>query len=89
VNAPSTWRLPAHATATQFNTLLSQLGDASCIDASALARFDTSTLALLLEARRRARHRAEPFRVTNAPPRLLALARLHGVEALLFAEPPI
>ncbi|WP_322981459.1 STAS domain-containing protein [Pseudomonas sp. C11] len=88
MNPSSTWRLPEQATSAQFNALLGQLDDTSLIDASALQRFDTATLALLLEACRRAKRSARSFEVINAPPRLLDLARLHGVEELLFSETP-
>jgi phospholipid transport system transporter-binding protein len=46
-----------------------------------LQDFDSSTVALLLEARRRAQGGA--FVVRNAPPKLRELAKLYGVEELL------
>lgn len=81
-------QLPAKATIEQAHTLLAQLGDDSNeIDAGALSDFDTSAVALLLEARRRAQARGALFVVRNAPPKLRQLAQLYGVEELLsFGE---
>ncbi len=53
------------------------------IDASALVNFDTSTLALLLEAERRAKALGRDIAVTGVPHKLVELARLYGVEELL------
>ncbi len=53
------------------------------IDAAALTDFDTSTLALLLHARRLAESRGAAFRVSGAPPKLVELAELYGVDSLL------
>ena len=53
------------------------------IDASALVEFDTSSLALLLHARREAKARGVALQVTGAPPKLRELALLYGVEELL------
>ncbi len=52
-------------------------------DASALARFDSSALAVLLDARREAQALGRPFSVSGLPPRLRALAGLYGVSDLL------
>lgn len=56
------------------------------IDASPLQNFDTSALAVLLECQRLAQAWGKGFEVRQAPPKLTALAKLYGVDALLFAE---
>jgi phospholipid transport system transporter-binding protein len=53
------------------------------VDASALQSFDSSALAVLLEARRRAIESGRPFGVQGMPPRLRQLAALYGVDGLL------
>ncbi len=53
------------------------------VDASALQNFDSSALAVLLEARRRAIDSGRPFGVLGMPPRLRQLAALYGVDGLL------
>ena len=65
---------------------LAQLQTASgplCLDASALQRFDTSALALLLACQRVAQSRGVSLRVHGLPERALALARVYGVTELL------
>ncbi len=57
-------------------------------DASALERFDSSALAVLLDARREALALGMTFGVTGMPPRLRALAALYGVDALLPDQEP-
>lgn len=77
-------KLPATATLAQANELLRQLGDdTEVVDASELADFDSSAVALLLEARRRAAARGRALRIEGAPAQLVELARLYGVEELL------
>ena len=58
------------------------------IDASPLQNFDTSALAVLLECQRLAQAWGKGFAVRQAPPKLTALAKLYGVDALLFAAEP-
>lgn len=53
------------------------------VDASALQEVDTAAVALLLQARRLAQARGVGFALTGAPPKLVALAKLYGVESLL------
>ena len=53
------------------------------VDASALTAYDSSTIALLLQARRVAEAAGRGFAVTGAPPQLVELARLYGVDGLL------
>jgi phospholipid transport system transporter-binding protein len=55
------------------------------IDASPLAQFDTSALAVLLECQRLAQAWGKGFSVRQPPPKLAALAKLYGVDQLLFA----
>jgi phospholipid transport system transporter-binding protein len=57
-------------------------------DASALERFDSSALAVLLDARRNALALGMGFGVTGMPARLRALATLYGVDALLPDQEP-
>jgi len=81
-------QLPATATLAETTTLLGELGaEQDVIDASALTDFDTSVVAFLLEARRRAEARGATLVVRGAPQKLLELARLYGVEELLSLEP--
>ncbi len=53
------------------------------IEAAALTHFDSSALALLLQARREAVRQQRPFEVRGAPNRLVVLAHLYGVKDLL------
>ena len=56
------------------------------VDASNLQRFDSAALAVLLECQRAADAWGKSFELRNAPPKLAALARLYGVDALLLPE---
>ncbi|KGM39802.1 hypothetical protein JY96_06510 [Aquabacterium sp. NJ1] len=53
------------------------------VDGSALQRFDSSALAVLLECQRMARAKGRAFAVQSLPQRLTELARLYGVDGLL------
>lgn len=53
------------------------------VDASHLKQFDSAALAVLLDCRRLATALGRPLIVRGMPPKLLALATLYGVEALL------
>lgn len=57
------------------------------VDASALAQFDSSALAVLLECRREATALGRGFSVKGLPARLRELGSLYGVAALLPAAP--
>ena len=57
------------------------------VDASALSQFDSSALALLLECRRQALAAGKGFSVQGASGRLLQLADVYGVAALIPATP--
>jgi len=83
--------LPAeltHAQATAslrvlLQGLRSQAGTAVVVDATALTRFDSSALAVLLECRRESSSLGCSFAVRGLPQRLAALAGLYGVAELL------
>ncbi len=87
-------RLPADATlehaaelAAGLPAALAQGEGVFSVDASALQAYDTSTIALLLQARRAAQAAGRGFAVTGAPAQLMQLAALYGVDALLSAAP--
>jgi len=80
-------KLPATATLEQASALLQEMGaDVELVDALALTHLDTSAVAVLLEANRRARARGARCVVRGAPPKLRQLAQLYGVEELLSFE---
>ena len=88
-------QLPATATLEQAADLALLLPAAVAegsgplqVDASALQDFDTSAIALLLQARRLAQAAGRGFEVSGAPPKLTELARLYGVEELLSLASP-
>nr|WP_279343739.1 STAS domain-containing protein [Variovorax terrae] len=54
-------------------------------DATALTRFDSSALAVLLECHRESLSQGKTFAVKGLPPRLRELATLYGVAELLPA----
>lgn len=83
-------QLPADATlehaaelAALLPAALAEGGGVFSVDASALQAYDTSTIALLLQARRAAQAAGRDFNVTGAPAQLAQLAALYGVEELL------
>ena len=85
-------KLPAQATLDHAAGLAETLpaalaevvaGEAFRIDASGLQSFDSSTLALLMQAHRLAQAAGRDFQVLGAPAQLTQLARLYGVEDLL------
>ncbi|CAD5372607.1 STAS domain-containing protein [Rubrivivax sp. A210] len=86
----SSLQLPASATLEQAAALAETLPEAVAsgtgvlsVDASALQAFDTSTIALLMQARRLAGAAGRGFELVGAPAKLAELARLYGVEELL------
>jgi phospholipid transport system transporter-binding protein len=87
-------QLPASATLADAPALLDQLQQALTsdgplqVDAGALQNFDTSAIALLMQARRQAQAAGRTFSVVRAPAKLAELARLYGVEELLSLAPP-
>ena len=66
--------------------LRSQPETSVVVDASALVKFDSSALAVLLECRRESMAMGRSFAVRNLPARLNALAGLYGVSGLLPAH---
>lgn len=80
-------QLPSSVTLAEAGALLAQMGhDVDTLDAAALTTCDTSAVALLLEARRRAHARGLKLVVRNAPQKLVSLARLYGVDGLMSFE---
>jgi phospholipid transport system transporter-binding protein len=83
--------LPAELTHAQAQPCLQMLlqaaraevGSQLLVDASALVRFDSSALAVLLACRRECLGDGKGFAVRGLPPRLRELAGLYGVQALL------
>ncbi|VTU17518.1 STAS domain-containing protein [Variovorax sp. RA8] len=67
--------------------LAGQSESSTVVDASALAQFDSSALAVLLECRRESSALGRGFAVKGLPPRLRELASLYGVAGLLPAAP--
>ena len=59
------------------------------IDASNLTQFDSSALAVLLECQRAAQAWGKAFALRSAPPKLMALAKLYGVDVLLAPAPAV
>ena len=63
--------------------LQSEPGSLTEVDASALVRFDSSALAVLLECRRASQALGKGFVVRNLDARLAGLSVLYGVDGLL------
>ena len=78
-----------HAVATEFFPMMEKdvrsLPKDVAVDASDLQQFDSSALAILLECRRQALAAGKNFSVQGAPERLLQLAEVYGVSALIVA----
>jgi phospholipid transport system transporter-binding protein len=66
--------------------LRAQSGSSIVVDASALTRFDSAALAVLLEFRREVIALGKQFSVRGLPVRLADLAALYGIDELLPAE---
>lgn len=60
-------------------------GSQVVLDASQLAKFDSSALAVMLQCRREALAAGKNFTVHGLTPPLAKLAELYGVESLLTA----
>ena len=66
---------------------LKSLADAVVVvDASALQRFDSSALAVLLELRRESQAQGKSLRIRALPERLRDLGNVYGIAELLSAE---
>ncbi len=91
------YALPETLTLAQANATVraieAVLGEGSiergalAIDAGGLRNFDTSAIAVLLEARRLAQAAGRALVVHGAPPAMVELSGLYGVDALLGFEP--
>ena len=57
------------------------------VDAGALREFDTSVLAVLLDASRTCQSRGSRLAIANPPAKLSQLAALYGVDGLLGLSP--
>ncbi|MEY4266751.1 MAG: hypothetical protein RIS90_1286 [Pseudomonadota bacterium] len=87
--------LPAELTQTQARACLGALAQGLradsvatvVVDASALQRFDSAALAVLLELRRQSLALGKAFAVAQMPVRLADLATLYGIGELLAAAP--
>ncbi len=82
--------LPATLTAHEARDTLRMLkqsiqgqADGVEVDASGLVHFDSSALSVLLECQRQAQAWGKTFTLLEAPPKLAALAKLYGIDALL------
>ena len=76
----------AQVVADELASLLSACvsdGGEAVLDASALAQFDSSALAVILACRRAVLARGAQLRVTGLPERAQALAKVYGLSALL------
>ena len=72
----------ANELASVLGACVSQGGEA-VLDASALAQFDSSALAVILACRRAVLARGAQLRVTGLPARAQALAKVYGLSDLL------
>lgn len=89
--------LPAELTQTQARACLGALAQglraaadaAVVVDASALQRFDSAALAVLLALRRESLALGKTFAVAHMPVRLADLATLYGIGELLTAAPAL
>jgi len=85
--------LPADLTRDQANACLKMLlqglqaepGPVVVVDATALGRFDSAALAVLLECRREGLHLGKTIAIRSMPQRLRDLATLYGIAELLPA----
>lgn len=68
-----------------LQALKAERGPQVVVDAGALATFDSSALAVLLECRRAAVFDRKGFAVKSLPPALASLAGLYGVQELMPA----
>ena len=86
--------LPADLTRNHARACLQMLvqglkslsGASVVVDASALARFDSSALAVLMELRRESLAQGKNLRIRALPERLRDLATVYGIAELLAAE---
>jgi phospholipid transport system transporter-binding protein len=88
-------QLPADATLDQAAAIaltlpaaLAEGPGALRIDASQLKAYDSSTIALLLQARRLAQAAGRAVEIVGAPAQLAELAQLYGVADLVLGTAP-
>ena len=74
----------AHGCLVQLQAQIQAESSPVWIDASALQRFDSAALAVLLACRRLAQAAGKDFSVQGLPPKLQQLAGLYGVAELLI-----
>lgn len=78
-----TYEQSCHALRTLLQALRDQNEPEVLVDASALCRFDSSALAVLLACRRESLKLGRGFAIRGLSPRLTDLATLYGVQDLL------
>ena len=78
----------ANSCLAALSAQLPQAPQRVALDAQHLQEFDSSVLAVVLELRRVCLGLNKELVLTDAPERLLALARLYGVHALLVPTAP-
>ena len=61
-------------------------GNEVVINAGSLTQFDTAAVAVLIECQRLAQAWGKSFELRQAPPKLLSLVKLYGVDALLLSN---
>ncbi len=83
-NASALWREWQAKLAAEAAGVGAQAGREVHLNASELADFDSSALSLLLACARLCRQHGLGLRVHGAPQGLRDLARLYGIEALLW-----
>jgi len=66
--------------------LAGQAASSMVVDASALAQFDSSALAVLLAWRRAGEARGTVPQIVNVPAGLASLAQVYGIDALFAAQ---
>ena len=71
------------AAATLQQGMQTMAGHEIIVDASAMVKFDSSALAVLLQCRREALQMGKSFEVRGVSSRLRDLATLYGIEGLL------
>ncbi len=83
--------LPADLSRQQASACLQMLvqglralpGASVVVDASALQRFDSSALAVLLELRRESLAQGKSLTIASMPAQLQDLAKVYGIDALI------
>lgn len=85
--------LPATLTLTDASATLAGLLEAIAadpapvLDATGLQNLDSAAVAVLLQCRRNALAAGKDLQIIGAPPKLVQLAQLYGVDELIAAQP--